>query len=131
MLLRQVLDGDIVIDFEPFESLHVFSLVLQDVSDHVRPPSLFVMIPLRLRVLIRSLRRAQLRIVATHFPLKPHRNFVDSWGIRVPIASWIFFFDSLIFALSFLTFLGFSFKWSFGCEIIFPPKLILFFFFLD
>ena len=67
LLLRQVLDGNVVVDAEPLEGGDVLASLLEDVCNHVRPPGLLLPITLHLGALVRPLRYAQFRsILSTH-----------------------------------------------------------------
>ena len=58
LLLRQVLDGNVVVDAEPLEGGDVLASLLEDVCNHVRPPGLLLPITLHLGALVRPLRYA-------------------------------------------------------------------------
>lgn len=58
VLLRQVLDGNVVVDAEPLEGGDVLASALEDICNHVRPPGLLLPIALRLGALVRPLRCA-------------------------------------------------------------------------
>ena len=58
--------GDLEIDPQPLESLHVLPSVLQEVSDHVRPTRLLPPIPDLLRAPVCALGAVQLRIFPRH-----------------------------------------------------------------
>uniref|UniRef100_A0A2P2NKH5 Uncharacterized protein n=1 Tax=Rhizophora mucronata TaxID=61149 RepID=A0A2P2NKH5_RHIMU len=66
VLLGQILDGNLVIDPQPPESLHVLTSVLQYVPYHVCPSRLLMPVPHRLRVPVCPLRRVQLPVVICH-----------------------------------------------------------------
>ena len=125
---RQALRRDLVVDAEPLEGLGVVAAVLEDVADHVRPPSLLRAVPLGLGALIRPLRLAQLlRIVADAAARGVPASHRRGLGLRISddldfeglgLASnecESFFVSSLIFV--FLFFLYFC-----GVSMIFPPN---------
>lgn len=62
VLLGQVLKRNFVINSKPFESFDVLSSILEYVADYVRPTCLLAVVPLRLGVPVRRLRRLQLRV---------------------------------------------------------------------
>lgn len=61
--LREVLDGDIVVQPEPPERLDVLAAALVDVADDVGPARLLLPVPLRQRRLVPALRPTQLLLL--------------------------------------------------------------------
>jgi hypothetical protein len=78
LALREVLDGDLVVDPQPLERLDVLAAALVDVADDVGPAGLLLPVPLRPRLVEAALRRPQLvhllRLSPPEAAAAPHRR---------------------------------------------------------